>query len=425
MTGKMKETRWVFLCGWLALGMIQCSPPSAPEQFRLKNGLTVVVRPLPGAAQAAVVVLFSVGSDHDPEGRSGMGHLLEHLYVTAAAGGAKAGSFEELMARYPGGSNAQTGERFTVVASVVPRESLEAELRDAAARMGDLRIEAADLDRERPRLLAELENMFGGIPEIGARNLAAEAVRPPPRGGRKGGLPAHVSAATLGELRERWKKLYKPGNAVLVVAGGGTAEEVRGMVARHFEALPAGESPGEPGRPGEPRGGSVAKAEGPRRCVAAAWAAPEPGSGLYAPFLALVARLWKRPPAGLSVVFAPLDDPSVLTVSCTPGEGETDEAALARVEAFVSGTVGPGMRGDDAALALNSFGFLLGLVELPDAALARNPYGVAFSLGRRRQMGIDPARIRASLGALKEEDLREARKLFAPGRRSAAVVSVK
>jgi zinc protease len=277
---------------FLGLALLACRAPGREEPFRLQNGLTVLVRPVAGASQAAVVVLFSMGSDHDPEGRSGMGHLLEHLYVTAAAGPAKARTVQEYFAGYPAGSNAQTGERYTVIASVVPKASLEEELKDAAARMGDLRIEAADLERERPRLLAELENMFGGIPALGARNLAAGAVRPAPRGGRKGGIPAHVSAITLEDLRERWKKYYKPGNAILSVAGACTAEEVRTLAGRCFGSLPPGEPVGAPSSPGEPRPGAVEKAPGAGRAAAVAWAAPEPGSDLYAPFLVLVARLW-------------------------------------------------------------------------------------------------------------------------------------
>ena len=44
--------------------------------------------------------------------------------------------------------------------------------------MGDLRIAAADLDREKPRLLDELSNMFGRFPTLGAVNNARELIRP-------------------------------------------------------------------------------------------------------------------------------------------------------------------------------------------------------------------------------------------------------
>jgi hypothetical protein len=123
------------------------------------------------------------------------------------------------------------------------------------------------------------------------------------------------------------------------------------------------------------------------------------------------------------VVFAPLDDPSALSIGVRPGAGETDEAALARLDAFVAGAVRPAAQGEDAAGTLNAFGFLLGLADLPDTALAQNPYGVAFSRGRRRQLGLDPARLRESILNVKDDDLRRARELFSPSRRAAALVS--
>ena len=59
------------------------------ERFVLDNGLTVILRPIKGTESTALLVLYSIGGDHDPAGKSGLGHLLEHMYVTAAAGPAK------------------------------------------------------------------------------------------------------------------------------------------------------------------------------------------------------------------------------------------------------------------------------------------------------------------------------------------------
>ena len=136
----------------------RAEPPSSVERFRLDNGLTALLRPVAGASDVAVAVLYAVGGDHDPEGLSGLAHLVEHLYVTAAAGGSPARSAEEMMRRYPKGWNAETGDRYTVFAGVVAADALAAELHDAAARMGDLRIAESDLVRERPRILLELEH---------------------------------------------------------------------------------------------------------------------------------------------------------------------------------------------------------------------------------------------------------------------------
>ena len=195
------------------------APAAATGQFSLENGLTVRIRPISGAGDVALVVLYKVGGDHDPRGQSGLAHLVEHLYVTAAAGAEPARTAEAFFQRYRSGCNAQTGDRYTVVATVFPKGDLEKELTDAAARMGDLRITAADLDREKPRLLDEVANMFGRFPALGAVNIARELIRPTPQGGRKGGVPEHVQAITLDDVQAHWKRYYKPRNAIIVLAG--------------------------------------------------------------------------------------------------------------------------------------------------------------------------------------------------------------
>ncbi len=149
--------------------------PAAAVKFSLDNGLTVKIRPIQGAGNVALLVLYKLGGDHDPEGRSGLAHLVEHLYVTAAAGAVPARTAEAFFQRYRAGCNAQTGDRYTVFATVFPKGDLEKELAEAAARMGDLRITAADLDREKPRLLDELSNMFGRHPYPGGRQRRPRA----------------------------------------------------------------------------------------------------------------------------------------------------------------------------------------------------------------------------------------------------------
>ena len=139
-------------------------PTPAPlVQFVLENGLTVMIRPIHGAGNVALLVLYKIGGDHGPRGRSGLAHLVEHVYVTAAAGALPAGTADAFFQRYRAGCNAQTGDRYTVVATVFPKRDLDSELSEAAARMGDLHIMANDLDREKPRLLDEISNNWESI----------------------------------------------------------------------------------------------------------------------------------------------------------------------------------------------------------------------------------------------------------------------
>jgi zinc protease len=401
---------------------------------RLENGLTILLRPVSGAKHAALVVLFNVGGKHDPAGKSGLGHLVEHLYVTAAAGDTPARSADQAMRN----GNAQTGEDYTVIADVFETAALPEKLKDAAARMGDLRIEQSDLDREKPRLLQEVGNMFGGTPPLAAWNLARERLRPTAGGGRRGGLPAHVEKIGLEEARGHWRRYYKPRNAVLVLAGGFESAAAEEQLRRHFGKLPAGDPPPSPVEPPPSGTGGVAevpvKANAPGAGAEASLAfnAPAPGSADYVPFLVLSARMQQRAVKELSgaraqqrfpppFYYALLDDPLVVSVSSPVRTGETPEQAVRRLEGVLAQDLKPEITPADRQAVLNGFGPFLGLMELPDSVWAQNPYGLALSVGRRTQLGLDPAKLRRELEAVTAEDLRRVAAVFSPARRSAVV----
>jgi zinc protease len=412
--------------------------PKGAERFVLGNGLTVFLRPIKGAKEVSLVILYAIGSDHDPDGRSGLGHMVEHVYVTAAAGDAKARTVEELARRYPDGANGQTGYRYTVISTSFAPKDLDDELNDAAARMSDLRVTAEDLDRERDRLLEEVENMFGGIPPLGALNQAREHIRPTPGGGRHGGLPEHVRKITLDEVQAHWKRYYKPANAIIGLAGPIDAAAARKAIEARFGTLPAGEKLPTPRDPGPPKLGptreltaaSVEPDAVPSACIA--YAAPSPDSDLYAPFLVLVNRLWEGAsklsddPMSMPVYFTPLDDGSVIALTVPVKPGETAARAVGRLEAFVAETLEPKLRADEAAAVREQFSFFLGTAEIPDDGLAQNPYGTVFTIGRRAQLNMDPARLERALRAVTERDVRRAAKeVFPPERHAAAVVTPK
>jgi zinc protease len=407
------------------------------DRFRLDNGLKVILRRVPNTKDVALVVLYAIGEDHDPKGKSGLGHMLEHLYVTAAAGDAKARTIQDIIARYPRGWNAQTGDRYTVIAWVFAKQELDRELKDATARMSDLRMAESDLQRERPRVLEEVDNMFGGIPPLAAPNHARELVRPTPLGGRKGGAPDQVKTLTLEELRTRWRDYYKPRNAILVLAGDIDLAQARRQVTALFGKIPSGQPAPAAHEPGKPQLGKTvevtARSVGGfgQTAVALTYPAPAPGSELYLSFLALVVRLQDRASAELEVgpgrfpvMFRPLDDPSTLTVCTVVRKGETPAAAVKRLKEFVADTVRGKVRSRDLSGIRGLFGFFLGVGFFPDLAAMNNVYGEAYGLGRREQLGLDPARLEKALPAVTPETVqRAAREIFGPGRWAAAVVA--
>ncbi len=428
----------------LLLASVQCAKPPdaaratavvAPLTFTLPNGLAVVIRPVGGTDAAALVVLYAAGEDLDPPGKSGLAHLAEHCYCTAAPPGGRATAFDELVARHPAGFNAQTGRDYMVFASVFPARDLARELDEAARRMGSPAIGPEDLAREIPRLNLELGNMYGGMPELGALNLARAGVCPARSGGRKGGLEQEVSSLTVPDVQGFLDRYVKPANATLVVAGGVRPEEARKIIEARFGGIRAGErapafpipggstgrTPVSDGKPARAEGGGSAGG-----CAAVAVRAPRPAEPDYAAFLAAAARLFERVnvpggPPSAQVFYAPLDDPDALVLQRRLAPTETAEQAFAGLDRLLAEALSAPFGPADRARAANAFGFLLGLTPLPDNVLRQNLYGVAFSLAMGRKLGIDARSLNAALDALDEAKFRAAAARFAKERRALAV----
>ena len=418
-------------------------PPPPPEvhRFTLDNGLRVALKPLRGAPSVAVVLLFGFGEDADPPGRSGLAHFCEHLWCTAATATAPARTADSLAAAYPLGWNAQTGRDYTVLATVVQPEALPSELDAVADRLDSLAPTAADLSRERPRVLDELENMYGRIPALAAMNWLLREGPPWPGTPRRGGSRERVEALTLEETRAFAAAHYRAGNARLVVAGNFDPEEAEKRIREGFAELPRGTAPERhgPGRTriylGSPDSGgplvkvresmlTIIKTEDPlvpgsRICLG--WEGPLPTEEGYAAFTVLAARLkfrsaqaLKPGEAGPRGMLLPLDLPGPAFFAGPLLEGEKPEAAAERLRKAAAAILDlPIADGQYNSLMLGS---PLGTWAVPDAVAAQNTYGVAFGIGRRDQLGIDGRALAKEMAALTTEDLAKARaRWFADG----------
>jgi zinc protease len=405
-------------------------PGAAAEETTtaLENGLQVTLKPLATGDKVALVIVYDLGEDHDPAGRSGLAHLVEHCYVTCAAGQTPVRTAEEMMARYPQAWNAQTGARYTVVAFVFPKERLAAEVEEAAARMGALRITQADLEREVPRMRAELANMFDSASPLAASNRAWMQVRPGPAGSQKGGVIEQIEKLTVQDVRDWHAKHYKPVNARLVLVGPFATETGRDLVAKHFGPIAKGE-PAAARAPGPAPEASVAEAGRRGGWAARAWRVPTCDSADYAPFLVFAHRLFTRAMArgatGRDPIlqFAPLDAPEVLTVTTRIQPDESTADAVARIDAWLAGAWGEPVGQGEGAFAGRNLGFLLGTIEVPDAQVAMNPYGAAFGIARRAQLGLDGEALGRALAAVDQaafDAMRE--RVFGKERGSTAAV---
>jgi zinc protease len=380
-----------------------CRKKGAETEFKLDNGLRVQLAPS-SDEQGALVLLFDVGADHDPAGRSGMAHLVERLFATMGREG-----------KPDRGVQTRTEADYTFYGLSVSPRRLNDEIDDAALRMSTLAPTEADLARERPRVLETVANMQERDPVMAATNKASEALRPSAGGGVRGGIAVEIQAITLPEIEAFRRASYGAANARLVITGRFDAAEVAKHVRTAFANVPAGKPPQPRPAAGARVTGTLVMGDQPS-AVALAVAVPEPKDPLYAPFVALATRLSIDHTHAWRASFAPLARPDILLVTSTIPREQQAEAFAEKMRSEVMALVKAPMEPKESDYAMAKFGGVLGLRP------AASSLETAFALGRTRQMGIDAKALQHAIETLTQDQLTAAAQLF-DAKHSAAVIA--
>ena len=213
------------------------------EQYRLSNGLTVVLSEDHTTPTVAVALIYHVGSKNEKFGRTGFAHLFEHVMFTGS-GHVPYGMHDRLTEGVGGGNNGATSNDITFYYETVPASYLETALWLESDRMGWL-LDALDLtklnaqrDVVKNERRQRVDNQpYGRVDEIIAAALYPEAH---PYSWPVIGSMADLSAASEEDVKEFFRLYYAPNNAVLVIAGDFRQDQAKQWVHRYFGEIPKG-----------------------------------------------------------------------------------------------------------------------------------------------------------------------------------------
>ena len=209
------------------------------KSFQLDNGLRVIVHEDHSSPMAVLNLLYKVGArDENPE-KTGFAHLFEHLMF----GGSKnVASFDEPLQRVGGDNNAFTSNDITNYYITVPSANLETAFWLESDRMLSLSFDPNVLEVQRSVVIEEFKQRYLNQPYgdvwLKLRPLAYEAH--PYRWATIGKDISHIERATMDDVKSFFKKYYLPNNAILVVAGDVTIEQVKRLSEKWFAPIPAG-----------------------------------------------------------------------------------------------------------------------------------------------------------------------------------------
>ena len=214
---------------------------------KLPNGLRVVVSENHAAPVVVVEVMYRIGFRIEPKDRTGFAHLFEHLMFQGSEHVAK---FEHVRIVNENGGTLNGSTRFdhTNYFEVMPSNALELAMWLEADRMRALKISAETLKNQQDVVSEEvrvnvLNQPYGAFEWLGL-----------PQKANTNWYNAHnfygdlsdLQAANLDDVKKFYETYYAPNNAVLVVSGDTTPDEVMKLAAKQFGSIPSRPLPPRP-----------------------------------------------------------------------------------------------------------------------------------------------------------------------------------
>ena len=236
----------VFSCGAGALtlprGVVMGPQVEGITEYRLANGLKVLLFPDASKPTITVNVTYLVGSRHENYGETGMAHLLEHLmFKGASRNRAISAQFAERGMQFNGTTSLDRTNYYEVFQAGAPTaglSNLDWALQMEADRMVNSFIARKDLDSEMTVVRNEYESDENSPSSVLFKRMQSVAYDWHSYGRSTIGNRSDIENVGIANLQAFYRTWYQPDNAVLLVAGKFDAARTLAFIAQKFGAIP-------------------------------------------------------------------------------------------------------------------------------------------------------------------------------------------
>jgi zinc protease len=238
----------------MAVAVAAAEKPSSEraKEFKLANGLDVIVIPDHRAPVVTQMVWYKVGAADEPPGSSGIAHFLEHL-MFKGTDTIPTGQFSKIVARNGGEDNAFTNHDVTAYFQRVAKDRLPTVMAMEADRMANLRLSEEDVVTERNVILEERRSRVDNDPgSILQEQMMAALYENHPYGIPIIGWEHEIEGLNRSDALTYYKRFYAPNNAILIVAGDVEPDEVKKLAEETYGKLKPNQSLNGRVRPKEP-----------------------------------------------------------------------------------------------------------------------------------------------------------------------------
>jgi zinc protease len=221
----------------LPKGVVQGPSVEGITEYRLPNGLKVLLFPDQSRSKVTVNVTYLVGSRHENYGETGMAHLLEHLMFK---GSAKNPNITQQFSERGMDFNGTTAlDRTNYYEVFQPANgNLQWALQMEADRMTHSFISKKDLDSEMTVVRNEYENGENSPTNVLMKRMQAVSYDWHAYGRPTIGNRSDIENVRIENLQGFYRTYYQPDNAVLLVAGRFDPEATLVTISRLFGAIP-------------------------------------------------------------------------------------------------------------------------------------------------------------------------------------------
>jgi len=242
---KIQSFLFALLMAFAPLGLVAAAEPVATQlstvegitEYRLPNGLRVLLAPDTSKPTTTVNITYLVGSRHENYGETGMAHLLEHMVFK---GTPKQGNIMIELGKRGMNFNGSTFTDRTNYFETFPasEDNLQWVLGMEADRMVNSFIARADLEKEFSVVRNEMESGENRPTSVMYKQLTAASFDWHNYGKTTIGARSDVENVRIENLQAFYRKYYQPDNAVLTVTGKFDAASTLASIEKHFGVIP-------------------------------------------------------------------------------------------------------------------------------------------------------------------------------------------
>ena len=231
----------ILISALLCVGLISANAQSKIEfeQYKLKNGMNVILHEDHSTPIVAVTVLYHVGSKNEVKTRTGFAHFFEHLMFEGSDNIGR-GEYMKTVSSNGGILNANTSFDRTFYFEILPSNQLELGLWLESERLLHLKVDSIGVQTQREVVKEEYRQSdnqpYGSfLREMFSRAFTEHSYNWVPIGSLD-----HLNEATIEEFIEFYKTYYVPNNATLCIAGDFDKKQLKQWINKYFSTIPKG-----------------------------------------------------------------------------------------------------------------------------------------------------------------------------------------